>query len=143
LLSIPPIGSIMAATIIAAIGHINNISKASELKSYFGWAPKRTQTGTSYDRTSLTRTGTRSMKQMMYLIVWKAIGTETEWAHIYQRLVPIKCSYDERTRSYKGKGKVIGRIAGQMICLIYARLKKDAEVLSKAQPGSTPPEPIL
>jgi hypothetical protein len=83
------------------------------------------------------------MKQMMYLIVWKAIGTETEWAHIYQRLVPIKCSYDERTRSYKGKGKVIGRIAGQMICLMYALLKKDAEVLSKVPPGSTPPEPTL
>jgi transposase len=143
LLSIPPIGPVMAATIIAAIGHIDNFSKASELKSYFGWAPKMNQTGTSYDRTSLSRAGTRSMKNMMYLIVWKAIELDTEWAHLYQRLVPVKCSYDERRRKYIGARKVIGRIAGQMISLIYALLKKDQEVLSSVPHGSLPPEPTL
>ncbi len=38
LLSIPPIGPIQAATIIATVGNIANFEKASELKSYFGWA---------------------------------------------------------------------------------------------------------
>lgn len=68
---------------------------------------------------------------------------EGEWAKLYQRLVPIKCAYDERTRSYKGKGKVIGRIAGQMISLIYGLLKQDAECLAKLPPGIPLPEPIL
>ncbi len=57
--------------------------------------------------------------------------------------MPIKCGYDERTRSYKGKLKVIGRIAGQVIEMIYALLKKDAEVLSKIPPGVEPPAPML
>ncbi len=83
------------------------------------------------------------MKQMMFLVVANAIQMESEWAKMYERLVPIKCSYDERTRSYKGKVKVFGRIAGQMIEMIYALLKKDSEVLSKVSPGTQPPEPML
>ena len=43
------------------------------------------------------------MKQTLYLIVWQAIRyKDCEWARIYERLVPIKCSYDERTRRYTG-----------------------------------------
>ena len=49
---------------------------------------------------------------------------ESEWANMYERLVPIKCGYDERTRTYKGKVKVFGRIAGQMIEMIYAAEKR-------------------
>ena len=143
LLSMQVIDPIQAATIISAIGHIDNFASAAALKSYFGWAPKREQTGISYDRSSLTHAGTRTMKQMMFLVVANAIQMDSEWAKLYERLVPIKCSYDERIRSYKGKVKVFGRIAGQMIEMIYALLKKDAEVLSKVPPGVEPPEPML
>lgn len=83
------------------------------------------------------------MKQMMFLIVGKAIQIDSEWANLYERLVPIKCVYDERTRTYKGKLKVIGRIAGQIISMIYALLKKDQEVIAKTLLGSCPPEPML
>jgi hypothetical protein len=143
LTALPPVGPIQAATIIAAIGHIDNFSRASELKSYFGWAPRREQTGTSFDRSSLTKGGSRALRQVMFLIVGNAIQQDTEWAKIYQRLVQRKCNYDEKTRSYKGKLKVIGRIAGQMISLIYALLKQDAELLRKVPHGSEPPEPKL
>jgi hypothetical protein len=60
----------------------------------------------------------------MYLIVWIAIKMDCEWTRIYERLVPIKCRYDEHTRQYTGKGKVIGRIAGQIVSVIYALLKR-------------------
>lgn len=39
--------------------------------------------------------------------------------------------------------KVIGRIAGQMIEMVYALLKQDAEILSLIAPGVIPPPPIL
>ena len=81
---------------------------------------------------------------MMYLLVWRALRIKDgEWTRIYERLVPIKCSYDERTRRYVGRGKVIGRIAGQMISVMYALLKKDQETLSNVTPGARPPEPVL
>jgi len=68
------IGPIASATIIAAIGSIDNFSSAAQLKSYFGWAPVREQTGTSFDRSHLTRGGTRTMKQMMFLVVTQMIS---------------------------------------------------------------------
>jgi hypothetical protein len=80
----------------------------------------------------------------MYLIVWKAIQIkDSEWAQIYERLVPIKCSYNERTHRHTGRGRVIGRIAGQMISVIYALLKKDQVALGKLPSGVKPPEPML
>jgi transposase len=88
LTSIPPIGPLDAATLIAVIGSIANFEKAGDLKSYLGWAPKREQTGTSYDRTRLTQGGSREAKRAIYLIVWRAIQTDTEWSKLYRRLVP-------------------------------------------------------
>lgn len=41
------------------------------------------------------------------------------------------------------EGKVFGHIAGRLITLIYALLKKDYETLSDLAPGAKPPEPIL
>ncbi len=84
------------------------------------------------------------MKLTMYLIVWKAVQTkDSEWAQMYERLVPIKCSYNERTHRHTGRGRVIGRIAGQMISVIYALLKKDQATLWKLPPGVKPPAPVL
>ncbi len=92
---------------------------------------------------SLSRAGLRTTKTMIYMLVLIAIHTDTEWAHSYERLVPRKCTYDDRLKKYKGKRKVIGRIAGQMISLIYALLKTDQEVISKFPPGATLPDPTL
>ena len=100
------------------------------------------QSGTTLDRAKLTPKGLRTVKQMLFLIVGNAIQMDCEWAKIYQRLVPIKCMYDERTRTYKGKVKVMGRIAGQITSTIYALLKRDAEVL-QTNIGKLAPEPQL
>jgi len=137
------IGPIQTATVIAAIGSIENFPNAGCLKSYFGWSPTVIQSGSSIDYTGQTRGGTRTMKQMMFLIVSNLINRDTEWAKLYDRLVKTKCPYDERTGQRKGKLRVIGRVAGQLIETMYALLKTDAEVLSKVLPQTTPPEPIL
>lgn len=143
LLSIPPVSPLAAAAMLAGIGHIANFEDAGHLKSYFGWAPKRAQTGVTFDRTSLTLGGSREMKRVMYLVAWNAIKDETEWASLYKRLVPRLCTYDERTQAYKGRGKAIGHVIGRLITLIYALLKQDDETLRHLAPGTKPPEPVL
>jgi transposase len=144
LMSIPGIGPLSAATLIATIGNVANFSRASELKSYLGWAPTREQTGTSFDRSGLTPGGARSTRQIMYLIVWHAIKQkDSEFARLYERLVPLKCTYNDATRRYVGKGKVIGRIAGQTVSMIYGLLMTDYETLSHLAPGSKLPDPML
>lgn len=137
-------GPTQAASIIATVGNILNFANAAALKSYFGWAPKVQQSGKSLDQVCLTRAGSRMMKQMMFLIVVNLIHLRNnEWAKLYERLVLKKCSFDERTQSYRGKVKVIGRIAGQMIEMMFALLRQDAEILEKVPLGEEPPEPIL
>jgi transposase len=144
LLSFPGVGPIMAATSIAAIGSIHNFPSAASLKSYFGWAPVVAQSGSTLDHTRLTHGGTRTMKHMLFLAVFQAIRLkDNEWARLYERLVKIKCPFDERTQSYLGKTRVIGRVAGQMTEAIYALLKRDAEVVSRVPPGQDPPPPLL
>jgi transposase len=143
LTSIPPISPLYAASIIATIGSIGNFEDAAHLKSYFGWAPTRTQTGVSFDRTRLTKAGSREMKKVMFLVAWKAIQTDTEWAKLYKRLVPRLCSYDDRMQVYKGKGKALGHIIGRLITLIFTLLKKDYEVVSRLAPFADPPPPTL
>jgi transposase len=141
--SIPPVGPIQAAIIIASIGNILNFEKASELKSFCGWAPQWDQTGVSLDWMSLSKRGSRPLKQALYLMAARASSLDGEWARIYRRLVPRLCSYDERTKEYRGKKKVLGRIAGQMASMIFALLKTDQETLSKLSPGQEPPPPML
>jgi len=137
LLSIPAIGEGAAATIIATF------EKASELKCYFGWAPRQDQTGVSFDRTRQATRGVRPMKQMLYLMAARSVTFECEWARIYQRLLPRMGTYDERTKDYRGKKRIFGRIAGQMASMIYALLKTDQETLSHVPHGELPPPPLL
>ncbi len=50
---------------------------------------------------------------------------------------------DEKKRAYVGRGRVIGRVAGQMLSVAYTLLKKDQEVLEKLPIGASLPEPTL
>ncbi len=143
LTSIPGIGPQAAATLIAMIGNIANFEHASQLKSYVGWVPKVAQSGVSLDWARLSPRGVRQMKQTMYLIVWRAIQWDSEWKAMYERLISRKCRSDERTRRLIGREKVIGRLAGQMTCVIFTLLKKDQELLAHLSPGVEPPPPPL
>lgn len=143
LLSMPAMGTIDAAMIIAAIGNIKNFPSSAKLRGYFGWAPKRTQTGTSKDSTSLNRAaGLRYMKQTMYMLAWRAVDHDSEWKDLYNRLVLDKCVYDMAKKKYRGKNKVIGRVIGQIINMIYSFLKRDAEIIEKYGYDDAPP-PVL
>ena len=142
--SLPEIGPIQAAAILAAVGNIRNFRKASELKAYFGWAPKREQSGTARDHEQHAHTGTRTMKQTFFLIACAAVQRrDSAWSELYERLLPRLCSYDERRRAYRGKTRVIVRIAGQMTEMVYAFLRRDAELLAQLPPGQEPPPPLL
>lgn len=123
------IGAIHAATIISQIGSIANFERASKLRGYMGWSPHQAQTGTSYNSVTLTKGGNSVLKQTMYLVAMAAIRHDPSWRQLYDRLVPRLCVYDERKKDYIGKMKVIGRIAGQIIAVIYVLLRRDHDLL--------------
>jgi hypothetical protein len=139
--SIPGIGVYAAAAILAAIGNIDNFPNAAALKAYFGWAPRVQQSSDSLDSVTLNRAGERTIKPLMYLVALTAIRGDTEWSDLYHRLVERKCSYDERTQSYRGRKKVVGRIAGQIISMIYGLLRAEAELRARMPADAPLPEP--
>lgn len=136
-------GNIQAAQLLAGIGNIANFESAAKLRAYCGWSPTQKQTGTSYDTMELEKSGNRLLKYTLYLVALNAIKQDTPWRTLYNRMVPIKCSYDERTKKWRGRMKVIGRIIGQMIGVIWLLLKKDADVLASTPLGEEPPPPQL
>jgi transposase len=73
LLYMPLIGPIQAASIIATIGHIGNFPSTAARRADFGWAPRMKRSGATGDQAKLTRSGTRTIKQMLHLIVDNAI----------------------------------------------------------------------
>jgi transposase len=143
LMSFIGIGPVQAATIIACTGTIANFESASQLRGYIGWSPRRSQTGTSFDSTVLSKGGNVLLKQSMLLIVMNATRYDPQWKALYDRLIPIKCHYDERAKKYRGKMKVIGRVAGQIISVIFLLLKRDYDLLASLPPGEEPPPPEL
>lgn len=143
LTSFPMIGRGQAATFIASIGSIANFESAAKLRGYCGWSPLETQTGTSLDSVRLEKEGNRLLKHTLYLITLGAVRLDGPWRDLYNRLVPLKCQYDERLKRYRGRMKVIGRIAGQIVQVIYTLLKRDYDVLQRTPAGTPPPPPEL
>lgn len=137
------IGPVQAAALLAGIGSIANFESAGKLRGYLGWAPRRTQTGTSIDSTTLNKSGNALLKQTMYLVVMNAIQHDDTWKSLYTRMVEKKCSFDARTGKYKGRMKVLGHIAGEMIEIMYVLLRKDYDLLCALPNGDTPPSPQL
>lgn len=139
LTSIPGIGPMAAATIIALIGTIANFDRPAQLKAYCGWAPTLTQSGRTLDHAKLTPRGVRVLKQTIYLAVWQAVRTgDNEFASLYERLVPRKCAFDERKHQYIARNKVVGRVAGQLITVMFALLKRDQEAMATGGSLSEP-----
>lgn len=143
LTSFPIIGNIQAALLIAGMGDIHNFESAAKLRAYCGWSPQQSQTGTSMDSMVLARTGNRLLKQTIFLITLNAVRIEGPWHTLYNRLVPLKCVYDERIGRYRGRMKVIGRVAGQLINVIYTLLKRDALLVASSPAGIPLPPPEL
>jgi transposase len=143
LTSFKSIGAVHAAVLISQIGSIANFESAAKLRSYCGWSPHQAQTGVSKDSMTLDKGGNRLLKHTVTLIAYSAIRHDSNWKVLYDRLVPIKAIYDERTKKWKGKMKVVGRIAGQIINVVYTLLKRDHDLLASLPPGSIPPSPEL
>ncbi len=136
------IGTIQAATLLAGIGHISNFPSAAHFRSYLGWAPRRRQTGSTFDTDDLPPGGNKLLKHTMYLITLTAIRREP-WKTHYNRLVERKCNYDERHGRFLGKMRVIGRVAGQLAGLIYHLLRRDHDRLASLPPNAEQPAPAL
>lgn len=143
LMSIDGIAGVHAAQILASVGCIGNFEKKSHLRKFFGWSPSKAQSGSSLNQDKKSKSGKRLMKQAMWLVASTAVSHDTEWQHLYERLLPRMCRYNAEKQDWIGKNRVITRIASQIVGLIFVLLRRDYDLLASLPPGETPPEPML
>jgi transposase len=147
ILSIPSIGQLTAAAMIAIIGNIDNFEKPSQLRKYFGWSAQIRQSGTSLHREQLTKGGSMQMKNLLHMTVMSAIKTKgSEWELLYHFLVPQRCHLDPEKDEYEGKLKIFGYVVNEILGVVFYILKKDSERCKKYIAEGNPlplPPPIL
>ncbi len=141
--SCPGVAATHAATLIAYAGNLANFENEAAFRAYCGWSPTEFQSGRRTDYSTLKKSGHNTLKSTVFLIVMSAIAADTPFRTLYDRLVPIKCPFNERTGKYERKMKVIGRVGGQLLGVMYRLLRADADVLASLKEGEDIPAPVL
>ncbi len=115
LTSINGIGERTAWSILAYIGDINFFSNSKQLASYAGLTPKITQSGTSIDKSSLSKLGHKRLRKSLYMPALVAIRHNPILSTVYERLVN------------QGKPKKVAIVAvmRKLLILSYGVLKSE------------------
>jgi transposase len=120
LISINGIGERTAWSILAYIGDINFFSNAKQIASYAGLTPKIVQSGTSIDKSSLSKLGHKRLRKSLYMPALVAIRYNPVLKLVYERLVA------------NGKPKKVAIVAvmRKLLILSYGVLKSDCVAIS-------------
>ncbi len=115
LISINGIGERTAWSILAYIGDINFFSNSKQIASYAGLTPKIIQSGTSIDKSSLSKLGHKRLRKSLYMPALVAIRYNPTLKAVYERLVS------------NGKPKKVAIIAvmRKLLILSYGVLKSE------------------
>jgi Transposase and inactivated derivatives len=115
LTSINGIGERTAWSILAYIGDINFFSNSKQIASYAGLTPKITQSGTSINKSSLSKLGHKRLRKSLYMPALVAIRYNPILTALYERLVS------------NGKPKKVAIIAvmRKLLILSYGVLKSE------------------
>lgn len=80
------------------------------------------------------------MRRFSLISITAVQRREGAWRKLYKRLLARLCPDDERQPAYpKGKSRVIMRIAGHMIEVVYTFLTCGATLLAQVSLGQKPP----
>lgn len=115
LVSINGIGERTAWSILAYIGDINFFSNSKQIACYAGLTPKIIQSGTSIDKSSLSKLGHKRLRKSLYMPALVAIRHNPTLKAVYERLVN------------NGKPKKVAIIAvmRKLLILAYGVLKSE------------------
>ena len=115
LVSINGIGERTAWSILAYIGDINFFSNSKQIASYAGLTPKIIQSGTSIDKSSLSKLGHKRLRKSLYMPALVAIRHNPVLKALYERLV----------NNGKPKKVAIVAVMRKLLILSYGVLKSE------------------
>lgn len=111
--SVPGIGAVYGATIVAEIGDVTRFGRPSRLASYAGVAPVREESGTSVNRNRRRKGGNRRLKN--------AVIRSSECSVLHDEAA--RAYYDRKRAEGKSHRQAIRSLARRRIDLIYALLR--------------------
>lgn len=111
--SIPGIGEKTTNKTLAFLSHIKSFSKAKQVAAFIGINPQHAQSGTSLNRSHISKTGDAELRKMLYMPALVAIQYQPNIKAFYEKLV--------------GKGKpkkvAICAVMRKLVHIIYGVLK--------------------
>lgn len=113
LTSMPGIGRLLAATILAEIGNIERFSSPKALCSWAGLTPRVHQSGSVLRYGRITKEGSRYLRSAMVCAAMTAIRVSPRWSKVYERIA--------RRSGWRSAKVAVGR---KMLSVIYFMLKR-------------------
>ncbi len=113
LTTVPGIGPVLAATILAEIGDVHRFPSADHLVAYCGLALSVWQTGQAPERRFLSRRGSKRLRAAYYRAALVAIEHDPHLGAYYRR----------RVRQGLSKQRAVLAVARKLVRITYALLK--------------------
>lgn len=118
--SIPGVGCVTGATLLAVIDSIERFSSADQLSSYFGVIPSERSSGDKIVHGRITKEGSKDARTLLVQSAWVAMNLKREND---QRLLAMKKKYYRITAREKRPQKAIVPVARHLTRIIYGVLK--------------------
>ena len=115
LTSIQGVGERTAWSVLAYIGDINFFSNSKQVASYAGLTPKTIQSGSSINKSSLSKLGHKKLRKSLYMPALVAIRHNPILKQVYERLVA----------NGKPKKVAIAAVMRKLLIISYGVLKSE------------------
>lgn len=125
--SIPGVGPLVAATILAAIGEIERFSSSSQVAAYAGLVPSERSTGETITRGRITHQGRSELCGAMVQAAWAVLRTKRETAETLKRMF-------YKIMMKRGSQIAIVAVARKLLTIVY-HVWKDEIIFDETKVG--------
>jgi len=126
LLSIPGMGELSTATLIAEIGDISRFSGAKKLVAYAGLDPTVYESGRSRRRSRISKRGNPHLRRTLFIVAQQVVRRTETFRTYYRRL-------RKKGKAYR---QAMVAIANKLLRVIYTLLTKQTHFQDNYSPNS-------
>lgn len=118
--SIPGVGLLTAATILAEVGDFSAFSKPGKLVAYFGVDPSVMQSGEFIGtRNKMSKRGSKLLRRVLFTVALANIRTKRD----KKPCNPVMMEFYKRKCQSKPKKVALGAVMRKLVCIIFAVLR--------------------
>jgi len=129
--SIPGIGWIVAAHLVARLGDWREIDNVRSIASFLGLVSSEHSTGDKENRGPITRSGDSRLRNKLIQSAWASIGKDPELRAFYRRI------YQRHAKKVAAR-KAIVAVARKLTTRIYAVLKQQRSFVIRPDSSTAP-----